>query len=746
VLDIGPRDSRLAEALAGRGITRYLGLVEPGVLSRVRSQAGELGSRFHPFEDVTIVTRSSADLLVLRGDHARAVWGWSSLGRFRWVAVEQSGRGARWEAELAARVAMVRGRMRPRGRWRVDGVGSFSVFELDMADPVAPRIYFSPVWGVPGLAQRLADAGLEYAVLRWFDDLPVIEPGEDLDILVSDGDVEAFRRVVESEPGTQPIDLYSVSGLEGSDFRGAAYYVPELARRILANAVVHESGVMVPAVDDHLHSLAYHAVYHKGASSGLAATLVETDPAPEHDYRKALDDIAATSGHTFPGTMEAIDDYLEAVGWRPPVDALRRLSVENDWLRRRLGGPTEQRTEGPELAVFLVRERTREVLSDEEVLAVLARWGFEVLFSRLLDESGRDEAARTLRGGNWGKGPYPVSGGRPALVVACLHYAPSPVGDGLRHRYPHLSNEDVYYVKQEMRDLIDARVGADAAFNAVHSADDESESRHYLAVLAPDALAEITDEQMARERSQTSRADVVRTLSRGRRARVDVVETGHGLVVRKTYTAGASRHLSRELGALTDLSDHVAAVPPVGARGDRWFTMPLYENVLPPSGLLPLPVLREMVDVLRDIRAHGYVVVDAKPDNFVQDPREGLKIVDLEFAYPVSGADEPLARGPEFVEPVPGGYQEVPAGDSSYEVRWLPRTGLPLAVLLDAPASSQRLHRGLYRLRTLTISPGSPMRASLARARRMVGRLRPVASSFRARRAWGRPRSQEQPW
>jgi hypothetical protein len=174
--------------------------------------------------------------------------------------------------------------------------------------------------------------------------------------------------------------------------------------------------------------------------------------------------------------------------------------------------------------------------------------------------------------------------------------------------------------------------------------------------------------------------------------------------------------------------------------------MPLYENVLPPSGLLPLPVLREMVDVLRDIRAHGYVVVDAKPDNFVQDPREGLKIVDLEFAYPVSGAEELLERGPEFVAPAPGRYQEVPAGDSSYEVRWLPRTGMPLAVLLDATPWSQRLHRARYRLRTLTISPGSPMRASLKRARRTIGRLRPVASSLRGRRAWGRPPGQEQPW
>src|SRR5690606_28717378 len=115
---------------------------------------------------------------------------------------------------------------------------------------------YSPSWGADGLAVRLKESGMRYAVLRWFEDLPTIEPGEDLDVLVADEDVARFRELVEAEPGTCPLDLYSVSGLPASDYEDLAYYPPRIATQILDHAVVHQSGFSVPAPLDHLHSLA----------------------------------------------------------------------------------------------------------------------------------------------------------------------------------------------------------------------------------------------------------------------------------------------------------------------------------------------------------------------------------------------------------------------------------------------------------------------------------------------------------
>lgn len=741
VLDIGAPDSRLADELAAAGAEHYLALVDPALLAGVRLHAGVGGHRFHALEDVSVLRRCSADLLVLRSAHARVTWAWGELQHFRWLAVE---RGAGREAGLAARIATARGRIAPRGAWKAGGV-VFDVYELDRIVEREARIYLSPAWGVTGLARRLADEGIDHAVLRWFETLPAIEPGEDLDILVADADAERFRDLVASEPGTMPIDLYSVSGLEDSDFRGAAYYVPQLAERILANAVVHASGMRVPAPEDHLHSLAYHAVYHKGAASGLASALVATDRDPEHDYALALAAAADRCGLQIPTELEALDEHLATVGWRPPADALRRLAVHNDWLARRIrtAEPVTDpfvRTEGgAEPAVFLVRERAVEELGADAVVAVLARWGFEVLATRMLDEEARAHAARELRGGNWGPGPYPVSGGRPALVLACVHYAPGAVPAALRERYPHLTNADVFFAKQELRDVIERRLGPERAFNGIHSADDPREAWHYLEVAAPDGVTEVRAELASRIRQQQPGTDVVRTLSRGRRARVDVVrtETG-GPAVRKTYTAGATRHLQREVGAMTALAATVPAVPPVVHSDRQSLTLPLFEDLLAAAPRpLPVPILREMVAVLRQIRAAGHVLVDAKPDNFVLDRRTGLRIVDLEFAYASPTAFAPLAHGPEFQEPDGAEFPDVPAGDSDYRTRWLPHTGMPVAVLLHGRPFVQRAHRLLFIARRATVAPGSPLRTRLRGLRAPARAAKRAARTLIERRAWG---------
>lgn len=737
ILDMGARDGRLAEALAAQGLDHYLAFVDPARLPGVRSAAGRHASRFQLLNDLSIVRRCSADLLVLRAEQARVAWGWGELGHFRWLAVERA--AGQWESRLATRIAASRGRLTPRGEWIVPGAGAFDLFEIDRIVEREARIYFSPAWGAEGLAQRLAEAGIDYAVLRWFDTLPAIEPGEDLDVLVSDADSERFRSLVETEPGTLPIDLYSVSGLDGSDFRGAAYYVPQLAEQILANARVHHSGMRVPSDDDHLHSLAYHAVYHKGGTSGLTSALVTATESPEHDYAAALTAAASASSiDAVPLDMEGLDDHLASVGWRPPTDALRRLAVDNDWLARRIDAAEEPVGRDAELAVFLLRERAVETLDEQEIVDVFERWGFEPLDMHALDEKTRDKASRVLRGGNWGRGPYPVSGGRPAIVLACIHHAPREVWPALRDRYPHLTNADVYLVKQELRELIEERVGPDAAFNAVHSADDEHEAWHYLEVVTPEHLGVLRTRLEVRAAGQTARDDVVTTLSRGRRARVDVIRTPAGPLVRKTYTDGAHRHVQREMKAMDALAGRVPAVPAIVDRGADWFTIPQFDDVLASMPRpLPLPLLRQMIGILRDIRSNGFVLVDAKPDNFVLDPREGLRIVDLEFAYPASGTDRTLDQGPEFVDPDRAAFRDIPAGDSSYEIRWQPHTGLPLSVLFHGTPGEQRLHRLRDAVRRGTVAPGSPLRARL---RGISSVLRAAKARLRgsiARRAWG---------
>lgn len=730
ILDVGAPDELLGTTLAALGFGRYLGLMEP---ARFRAQGGHpalLGGRLQPLDDPAVVTRSSADLLLLRRGYERLVWGWPQLAHFSHIAIEEDRLG--WETRVALRLATARGRLRPCGRLVVDGLAGFDFYRVETIRERRPRTYFSPVWGVGGLAQRLAEENLDYAVLRWFEQLPVMEPGEDLDILVRDTDVEPFRALVESEPGTIPIDLYSVTGIDGTDFRGAAYYVPDLATQILTRAVTHQSGVRVPSPEDHMFSLTYHALYHKGAASGLPTALALRDPAdsPEHDYGEAIARAAQECGATLPADMEGLDDRLAIEGWRPPLDALRRLAIDNAWLRERIGRQRSSSLTSPEFAVFLLRERAVEHIAMEQITARLEHLGFEIISIDDLDESTRERATASIRGGNWGKGPYAVSGGRPARIIVCIHYAPWPIDDALRHRYPHLTNADTLNAKLAVRAMIEDALGPEAAFNAMHSADDEHEAWEYLRIVLPGAVDRIRHEYADRIHRQSAPHGTNQTLSRGRRARVDVLNHGETRVVRKTYTQGGGRHLEREIDALEALSVRISTVPPLLDRGDNWFEIEYFDDRLAAlgDGLLPLRVVRRMVSALREIHDLGFDLIDAKPDNFIWDSSDGLRVVDLEFAYPARELDRSFAEGPVFHSPDAAFYEDLPVGDSTYDVRWRPWTGMPVHVLVEAGPLVQHAHRVVHRLRELTVAPGSPSRSS---ARRVKNQLRQVSSDAR---------------
>jgi Ser/Thr protein kinase RdoA (MazF antagonist) len=64
-----------------------------------------------------------------------------------------------------------------------------------------------------------------------------------------------------------------------------------------------------------------------------------------------------------------------------------------------------------------------------------------------------------------------------------------------------------------------------------------------------------------------------------------------------------------------------------------------------------------------------------------------------------------------------------------YDARWLAATGLPLDVLVDGSVVTQHLARARYRLRLLTVLPGSPPRRVARRARATARHARWLATS-----------------
>ena len=94
------------------------------------------------------------------------------------------------------------------------------------------RRYLSPRLGIDEFLEYLGGRSVRYVVLRWFENMPVIEEGEDIDLLVHD-DVKIVEEFFAQQPGLIPCNLYCVSGLPGTQYQDMAYYPPCLAIQIL---------------------------------------------------------------------------------------------------------------------------------------------------------------------------------------------------------------------------------------------------------------------------------------------------------------------------------------------------------------------------------------------------------------------------------------------------------------------------------------------------------------------------------
>ena len=203
------------------------------------------------------------------------------------------------------------------------------------------KLYIPPHLGVAGFFRALDKANARHIVLRWFEDLPQVERGHDLDILVSDDAIDAVRGLLWDWPLGQKIDFYSETGQRGTGFKPSRLtdvpaFPPAIASQMLNGARRQAGGWCVPDRRSHFLGLAYHAVYLKGFDSGLPP-----DPnIPPHkkgsrDYVSVLGGLETGAGIKIarPITMESIDEMLTAQGWRPDDDHLKALAPVNRWIK-----------------------------------------------------------------------------------------------------------------------------------------------------------------------------------------------------------------------------------------------------------------------------------------------------------------------------------------------------------------------------------------------------------------------------
>jgi hypothetical protein len=563
------------------------------------------------------------------------------------------------------------------------------------------RRYLRPGVTLEALFDELNRRGVRYAVLRWFETLPSVGPGEDVDILVADEDLPHLRPFLRSylvPLETQKFDVYSVGGLPGSDFLAVPYLTSEFASGLLDRAVLRRGRYRVPNDQDHFDSLAYHAVYHKGEKSGLPENAAAEPAAAqaEHDYAGVLGALAERLGLSVSVTLEGLDSYLADAGLRPPLDTLDKLSATNPWLRARLEklwGPADAGMPG--LAVFVLRERAQHLLG--RLRTELAREGFEPLETVQLSGDRAQRVATGVRGGNWGQGPWPVGGGDPVAYVVAYDLSRS-----LGEQAAPANRLRVNDAKLAIRERLLASQEDGATFNPLHSSDDPRQALDYLALLDDPGIVTRMRRSIAEIREQMAFPyPLVEVLSSLQRRAVTAVvrHPEYGECVCKLFYPGSHRFMEREVRARTQF----AALPEVPAlleSGPNYLITPRYSD----TGAhirRTLPGLRHvqltprtsaaMARLARALHERGSYLLDLSTQNLLTDEVDGLKVIDWEFLQDFSGHRPLIDESPTVLGRADGEPDaDMPVGASFSEGRgtlFRPLyTGVPRALLLRVPA------------------------------------------------------------
>jgi len=703
-IEIGTRHP-LGPSLLRAGFDRYLHVSRSQTAQDQLTQAQpDLAAHSVVAQRRNVVRENNADVLVLGSGAALGTLRFRNLRHARFVALCGRISPGLLVAMVACWCHVLLGRLSVPQRVSLESDGQrLLVFAVKRQSlPSGARHYVPHALGLTGFLRRLETNRLRHVVLRWFESLPELHAGEDLDLLVDDEHLTGLLELLESGPGVQPCDVYSETGLPRSDFRKMPYFPPRLAKELLDGAVLQNELCRVPSPNHHLLSMIYHAVYHKGPASGIPDTSskLRSRSTADHDYSSILANLAQRLGTTLEVTRTGLDAFLTENAWRPPRDMLLRLGKRNRWVRESLHAEPE----GPEdrgLVTFVLRREAMQRGGLDKLVPMLESSGFCVLKIKVLADAELRQVANNIRGGNWGRGPWSISGGPPAAIVVAYDPQPQPLSRKQRKKFPLATNARVLE-KGRIRDMFNEGLPVELHCNALHSSDNGREAWEYVALSMPEAEAEIRRRLVSWQVASPGDAPVLRDLTKfGRRTKIELIEFHGRLAVRKTFKVGCERFCRREERAMRELAPRVPQIPPLIEAGDRTVVYPYYDDVLRyerSSGwLLPVDVARQAILALRGVYEAGYALVDASIDNVLIDRHEGLKLIDFEFLYgydelPASFAESyDIAGCPaDFAGDLPSG------GGKSYRRNWQPYVGLSLESLLHDPPWRQHLKRTIH--------------------------------------------------
>jgi hypothetical protein len=525
-------------------------------------------------------------------------------------------------------------------------------------------------------------------LLRWFDDVENLGGlEEDLDILIDDNDISRFNNLCNSNIGIYPIDVYSVSGLSGSDFNGLPYFTKNLSLEILNNKILSKEGFYIPNSIDYLNSIVYHALYHKGVKSSIPFNSKSYAKEGDHNYKEIILKALTNNNMAIPEVdMNNLYKYLNKFSYNPSYDLLVKYSQlkkgQDPWLNSLIQfehdriNKTYPFIEG--ICVFLIREKAFTTFFKIEIEKCLNKFGFEIVKEGEIENIAN--IAPNLRGGNWGKGPFKISGGLP--VYFYIAYDPFVVvpGSSLKKKYPNLENTKIYSVKSAVRRVF--RINNNY-FNGLHSSDNYYEAIVYLEQILNNNKSQIHKllELINKKKSiYTNPYEVLEHLTRNaNRAKVELINYNNQKAVCKTYKMNKLDFLENEFWFLNCMSE-TEFVPKILEKGNNYIITEYFENAISLSSLnhIDVRLANQLKLFLEIIYNKNITILDLNPSNVLLHKNQ-LKFIDFEFAQPYKVRPPSLMDSYEMSY-IPKDFEgEVPVGSEkiidAYDFYWKDKIG-----------------------------------------------------------------------
>lgn len=546
------------------------------------------------------------------------------------------------------------------------------------------RHYLSPVVGLEKFFRELNKQNISYTVLRWFENLPVIEEGEDVDMLVKDEQLGKVHGLIDKYPGTIPFDIYSVTGIPGSDYKHVPYYSYSLATKSLSNSVIYKDLFNVPTWENYFYLLAYHVVFHKGERSGIKNKYVNYDGEPEHDYIYHLKNIALRANLKIEKiSLENLHRRLDQEDYSPPQDTQYKLSLHNNYLKEYLAehnSDSELSEKFRGLVSFIVRDKIVKANLVDELKKYIHKEGFTIIAEKKVEGQAKKNVVQKVRGGNWNQGPWPSNGGLPEIVIAAIDLYPIEPDKEDKRAHPGITNKRIMN-KKEIRDFINKKFEEERDWcNGIHSSDNELQAIEYLSLAGFDKN-NLYDLLQNKQREFKTDQKVIKTLSRySKRAKVELISYNNETAVRKTFKPNCERFLNNEIRAYKEFYP-LGITPKLYEYGENYLITEAIENARPFGRKIGIRDVKKCLAYLKLIYDKGYSLLDFQPCNFVLDENDNLYLIDFEFLYeykkrPVYLNSYDLVGIPKSLDPSITPNHHIPPGEFAFTALWYRFTGL----------------------------------------------------------------------